>query len=124
MKYQNLLVGLTTFAIQATAADPKEYFFKTNVDHFASGGHSAKFNIRYLVDDTYWNPKTGPILFYAGNEGDIYGFYDNSGFMTETVAKETEGLVIFGEHRYFGVSYPYDPSIAFQPPQNVYLTVE
>jgi lysosomal Pro-X carboxypeptidase len=44
--------------------------------------------------------------------------------MTETVAKETEGLIIFGEHRYFGVSYPYDPSIAFKSPQNVYLTVE
>ena len=42
--------------------------------------------MRYLVDDTYWDPETGPILFYSGNEGDIYSFYDNTGFMTETVA--------------------------------------
>ena len=42
--------------------------------------------MRYLVDDTYWDPKTGPILFYAGNEGNIYSFYDNTGFMTQTIA--------------------------------------
>jgi hypothetical protein len=42
--------------------------------------------MRYLVNDQYWDPETGPILFYSGNEGDIYGFYENSGFMTETVA--------------------------------------
>lgn len=80
--------------------------------------------MRYLVDDTYWDPATGPILYYAGNEGDIYSFYDNSGFMTETVAAETRGLVVFGEHRYFGVSYPFDPKVAFTPENNVYLTVE
>lgn len=38
------------------------------------------------MDDTYYDPSSGPILFYAGNEGDIYGFYDNSGFMTQTIA--------------------------------------
>lgn len=31
---------------------------------------------------------------------------------------------MFGEHRYFGVSYPFDPSVAFTPENNVYLTVE
>jgi hypothetical protein len=68
------------------AKDPSEYFFEVDVDHFASAGHSDKFNIRYLVNDQYWDPETGPILFYSGNEGDIYSFYYNSGFMTETVA--------------------------------------
>jgi len=80
--------------------------------------------MRYLVDDTYWDPETGPILFYSGNEGDIYSFYDNTGFMTETVANETKGLIVFGEHRYFGVSYPFPPEEAFTPENNVYLTVE
>ena len=31
---------------------------------------------------------------------------------------------MFGEHRYFGVSYPYEPAVAFTPEHNVYLTVE
>jgi len=31
---------------------------------------------------------------------------------------------VFAEHRYFGVSYPYDPAEAFTPEHNIYLTVE
>lgn len=94
------------------------------MDHFAAGGNSVEFDIRYLVNDQYYDPATGPILFYSGNEGDIYDFYYNSGFMTETVAQETKGLIVFGEHRYFGVSYPFDPSVAFTPEHNIYLRVE
>ena len=105
-------------------ANPQEFFFYTKLDHFDADGKSSSFKMRYLVDDTYWDPETGPILFYAGNEGDIYSFYDNVGFMTETIAQETKGLLVFGEHRYFGVSYPYDPSEAFTPEHNIYLTVE
>ena len=102
----------------------EELYFSTKLDHFVADGKSTTFQMRYLVDKTYWDPATGPILFYAGNEGDIYSFYDNTGFMTETIAQETKGLIVFGEHRYFGVSYPYDPSEAFTPEHNVYLTVE
>jgi pimeloyl-ACP methyl ester carboxylesterase len=31
---------------------------------------------------------------------------------------------VFGEHRYFGVSYPFEPSVAFTPEHNIYLRVE
>jgi len=64
----------------------QEFEFYTKLDHFDHDGKSPSFKMRYLIDDTYWDPETGPILFYAGNEGDIYSFYDNTGFMTETVA--------------------------------------
>jgi len=94
-----------------------------DTDHFNAEGKSAQFSMRYLVDDTHYR-EGGPILFYAGNEGDIYSFYDNSGFMTETIAQETGGMVVFGEHRYFGVSYPFPPEEAFTPENSVYLTVE
>ena len=43
--------------------------------------------MRYLVDDTYYDKKNGPIIFYAGNEGDVWTFFDNSGFMTTTLAE-------------------------------------
>ena len=102
----------------------EEKYLDTLLDHFDAEGRSTTFKMRYLVDKTYWDPETGPILFYAGNEGDVYSFYDNTGFMTETIAKETKGLIVFGEHRYFGVSYPFEPSEAFTPEHNVYLTVE
>lgn len=64
----------------------EEFFFDTKLDHFDADGKSTSFKMRYLIDKTYWDPATGPILFYAGNEGDIYSFYDNTGFMTETIA--------------------------------------
>ena len=47
--------------------------------------------MRYIVDDQYFldpaaQSKPKPILFYTGNEGDIWGFYKNSGFVTTTLA--------------------------------------
>lgn len=85
--------------------------------------------MRYIVDDQYFKDpanvnKSRPILFYTGNEGDIWTFYENSGWVTETVAKEFGGLVVFGEHRYFGQSYPVRKSDAFKPENSIYLTVE
>jgi len=80
--------------------------------------------MRYLVDAQYWNPMSGPILFYAGNEGDIMGFYKNSGFLTTVLAPQLEGLIVFGEHRYFGLSFPFDKSVAFDKDHNQWLTVD
>jgi len=79
--------------------------------------------MRYLVDRTYFNEESGPILFYAGNEGDIWTFYDNSGFMTQTLAQEFGALVVFGEHRYFGESMPFGAS-SFDRENIKMLTVE
>lgn len=63
-------------------------------------------------------------MFYAGNEGDIWGFYENSGFMTTTLAEQMGALVVFAEHRYFGESFPFDRKIALNKGYNQYLTVE
>ena len=63
--------------------------------------------MRYLVNKEHFDQTSGPILFYAGNEGDVWDFYDNTGFMTQTLAQDFQALVVFGEHRYFGESMPY-----------------
>jgi dipeptidyl-peptidase-2 len=83
---KSLAATLASFTLTNALQKPTERFLKVDTDHFAAGGHSDQFEMRYLVNDEYWDPATGPILFYSGNEGDIYSFYDNSGFMTETVA--------------------------------------
>ena len=107
---------------------PLQYTFQTKLDHINAGGQSSEFSMRYLVDDQYFrNTSSGklrPILFYAGNEGSIWDFYANSGFMTTTLAEKFGGLVVFGEHRYFGESFPFDQADAFKPEYNTYLTVE
>ena len=103
----------------------KEYYIKMPIDHFTNGGAgSATFNMRYFVDAQYWDPQSGPILFYAGNEGKLENFYDNSGFLTKNLSKELNGLIVFGEHRYFGKSMPFDSSNAFNTSNNTYLTVD
>lgn len=41
---------------------------------------------RFIIDEQYNVNKTGPILFYAGGDGNIENFYNNSGFLTMTLA--------------------------------------
>ena len=94
------------------------------IDHFTShGADSPTYPMRYLVDRTYFNAETGPILFYAGNEGDVWSFFDNSGFMTKTLAERFGALVVFGEHRYFGESMPYGAA-SFEKQNLTMLSVE
>ncbi len=89
------------------------------------------YQMQYIIDDQYFLNDTGvnigkpkPIFFYTGNEGSVWSFYNNSGFMTKTLAEKYGALVIFGEHRYFGESWPFPKDIALQPPYNSWLTVE
>jgi hypothetical protein len=66
-----------------------------------------------------------PIFFYTGNEGDIWTFYRNTGWMTGELARNFSALIVFAEHRYYGESFPVDKKTAFKDPKNSkYLTVE
>ena len=80
-----LSIATVLFGV-AVEARPLQYTFNTKLDHINAGGESPEFAMRYLVDDQYFRNTTSgkarPILFYAGNEGDIWNFYENSGFMT------------------------------------------
>ena len=107
-----------------TNGGPEEYWFNNVIDHYDNhGADSTTYRMRYLVDRQYFKPESGPILFYPGNEGDVWTFYDNAGFMTTTLAQEFGALVVFGEHRYFGESLPFGD--ASYDTQNLkYLTIE
>jgi len=66
--------------------------------------------MRYLESRTYYNSsdKTKCILFWAGSEERIEAFYNSSGFVTDTLAKEFGCVVLYAEHRYYGESWPFN----------------
>ena len=62
-----------------TSSNPQELYYDATIDHFTNhGAGSETYKMRYLVDDTYFDEENGPIIFYAGNEGDVWTFFDNS----------------------------------------------
>jgi len=69
------------------------------------------------------NGTNPPILFYCGNEGRLESFYDNSGYITVTLAQNLSALIIFAEHRYYGESMPFGNQ-SFTPDNVKYLTVD
>jgi hypothetical protein len=79
-------------------------WFDQTTDHFNFATQPQKWQQRWLYVDQYWNKQQGaPILFYSGNEGDIFMFYNNTGFIFE-LAQQFGAYVIFAEHRYYGAS--------------------
>jgi hypothetical protein len=59
---------------------------------------SIKFSIKFeKLIDSWFDKENGPVFFYAGNEGDIINFWNNTGFMFDT-APVAKALVVFPEH--------------------------
>jgi hypothetical protein len=50
----------------------------------------------YIKDENF-NPEGGPVFFYAGNEGDIENFWNNTGFIFD-LAPIFQALIVFPEH--------------------------
>ena len=102
----------------------KTLYADVPIDHFTNNGNLDMYKMRYLLDETQAVGQANPpILFYCGNEGDITNFYTNSGFMTKTLAQQFKGVVLFGEHRYYGESKPYGDK-SFEKGKVEYLTVD
>jgi lysosomal Pro-X carboxypeptidase len=103
-----------------------EYFFQVEINHFTTNNtDQPKYAMRYLIDESYvkQGDQNPPILFYCGNEGDVWTFYENSGFMTKTLPTAFNAVVLLGEHRYYGKSLPFGDN-SFSADNVKYLTVD
>jgi len=106
-----------------TPSNFEEFYFDQIVDHYNFKSYGSQtYKQRYLVNDKMWDKSSGPVFFYTGNEGDIYGFQEASGFLSD-LAAEMNALVVFAEHRYYGVSLPFGNN-SFTPQNIGLLTIE
>lgn len=103
--------------------DYKEAYFDQRIDHFNFESYgSDTYQQRYLYNDTWWARGKGPIFFYAGNEGAIDAFWENTGFVTE-IAPDFRAFILFAEHRFYGKSLPFGNE-SFEAPNIGLLSVE
>lgn len=124
--YNRLNKSLFKNNITKINSDYKELFFNAYIDNLNDFDISETntFSLRYLVKEKYFKGN-GPIFFYCGNEGPIEDFAEATGFMNETLAKKYGALVVYGEHRFFGKSFPFSPAQQdFDMRKNKYLTSE
>ena len=101
-------------------------YFDQKVSHYNYKMAGKTYKQKYLLDTTTWDKSSkGPILMYCGNEGPIEMFYKNAGFYNDVVSKELKGMLVYPEHRYFGVSMPFgDQKTSYLKENLVYLTTE
>lgn len=99
------LVVLLCFCNQITgqltqAPTPNVGWFSQTLDHFAFEP-ANEWQQRYLWTDVYYDASkpNGALFFYTGNEGDIYMFWNNTGFLFD-LAQQLNARVLFCEHRY------------------------
>ena len=103
-----------------------ENFTAVPINHFTTNNTNVRtYMMRYLIDESYVgeNDTYPPIFFYCGNEGDVWTFYNNSGAMTTTLPSRINGVVLFGEHRYYGESLPFGDK-SFTKENVKYLTLD
>ena len=78
----------------------EERYTTTYIDQFNfwQGTSTATFQQRYLINNASWASPSHPIFFYAGNEGSIDLFTNNTGYLW-SLAQDLGALVVFAEHR-------------------------
>lgn len=86
-------------------------WFSQRIDHFSAAvppGGGMTYQQRYLVCAQFYRPSstTGALFFYNGNEGDVTLYANHTGLMWENAAA-FNALLVFAEHRYYGLSLPY-----------------
>lgn len=107
------LLAATAGAVSVTPSYETK-FFNQRVDHFSARlppSNNYTWSQRYLVNDTFFDPDTGCIFFYNGNESPVTLYAEHTGLIWEN-AKVHKALIVFAEHRYYGASWPLQTQAA------------
>ncbi|KAJ2719524.1 hypothetical protein GGI07_005159 [Coemansia sp. Benny D115] len=80
----------------------ERFWFSQPIDHF--GLNDNTWSQQYLFNATYYKPG-GPIIIVTPGESNIKPYYTDGSYFNQ-VAKETNGLVVAVEHRFYGDSNP------------------
>lgn len=77
---------------------------------------NATVTFQQLLHDKFWSGPPAPIVFYTGAEGAGVRFiWPHSGWVVDALARNLSALVVFAEHRFFGLSTPQGVPGGFQP---------
>lgn len=120
--FENLFLIISCISFSYSDFLYETKYLDVPLDHF-SFADNRTFALRYLINDSYWEPDHGPMFFYTGNEGDIEMFAQNTGFMWNT-APVFHALLLFAEHRYYGLSMPFGKDSLSKPEYFGYLSSE
>ena len=85
---------------------PRDHFNYFNPS-FPGTNISYTFQQRYLYYGDYWKGPGAPIIFVTCVEaGPAPYYWGEYGWVVDTLAKNLSALVVFAEHRGFGLTYP------------------
>jgi len=87
------------------AAIPAQYY-KQKINHLDTKD-TRTFNQKYYVNDAIWDKNAGPVFLMLGGEAPESSYFVEAGEMFD-LGKVHKALLVTIEHRYYGVSQPFD----------------
>jgi len=86
-------------------AIPAQYY-KQKINHLDTKD-TRTFNQKYYVNDAIWDKNVGPVFLMLGGEAPESSYFVEAGEMFD-LGKVHKALLVTIEHRYYGVSQPFD----------------
>ena len=81
----------------------KESWYTQTLDHFNPTDYRT-FQQKYLVYEGDWDPDKNVIFFYAGNEGPIANFWQNTGMHISIYSAFSISIIVLFAYSHYAYS--------------------